>query len=74
MRRLLEAAARDLRGIDEAVILQVRRQHAPEVDEKPVLLSLEHDGYLVKNGDRWRFASSLLRDWWLQWHVSGGRP
>jgi hypothetical protein len=42
---------------------------APEEELAPVLLALEHDGYLVQHDDRWRFASSLLRAWWLRWQV-----
>ncbi len=71
MRLLLEAAARDPAGIDAGTILQLRNQVAPEVDENATLLALEHDGYLLKHQGRWRFASSLLRDWWVRWRIGG---
>ena len=34
----------------------------PPVDD--VLRVLEHDGYLVRHGDGYRFVSGLLEDWW----------
>ncbi len=71
MRTLLEAAARDPSGMDAGTLLQLRNQVAPDVDERAVVLALEHDGYLVEHQGRWRFASSLLRDWWLRWQTRG---
>jgi len=68
---LLEAAARDQKGISRGTILQLRRQHAPRLNPNSVLHSLAHDGYLVEHEDRWRFASALLRDWWLKWKSQG---
>ena len=32
---------------------------------------LEHDGYLVRDGDDYRFVSGLLEDWWRARHGSG---
>lgn len=69
MKALLAAAARDERGFQADTAAQVRRKIAPDEELAPVLLSLEHDGYLVEHDGRWRFASSLLRAWWLRWQV-----
>ncbi len=33
-----------------------------------VLLLLEHDGYLERHGDGYRFVSGLLEDWWRARH------
>ena len=35
----------------------------PEV-LRNILGVLEHDGYLTRDGDAYRFASAFLRDWW----------
>lgn len=70
MTALLAAAAKDETGIGEATIRQLRSEHAAEVDEQVLLIELERDGYLTRDGERWRFASSLLRHWWLRWKVS----
>jgi hypothetical protein len=72
MAALLAAAAKDASGIDESTVRQIRSRHAPEVDEQLVLVELERDGYLTLDGDRWRFASALLRQWWLRWKVHAG--
>ena len=32
---------------------------------------LEHDGYLARDGDDYRFVSGLLEDWWRARHGSG---
>ena len=46
------------------------REHFPaavEADPVPiedVLHVLEHDGYLARQGDGYRFVSGLLEDWW----------
>ena len=32
---------------------------------------LEHDGYLTRDGDDYRFVSGLLEDWWRARHGSG---
>lgn len=68
-KNLLAAAARDPRGIVSGTILQIREQYASGCDEKNTLANLEHDGYLTYYEERWRFTSSLLRDWWLKWQV-----
>ena len=36
-----------------------------------VLRDLEADGYLVRQGQLWRFRSNLLREWWSRHHHSG---
>lgn len=36
---------------------------------KDLLLSLGNDGYLVKDADRWRFRSGLLRRYWLEYNA-----
>ncbi len=64
---LLWAAARDPNGLDESSALQIRKQIAPDISEEIILASLAHDGYLIQDGKHWRFASSLLRDWWNKW-------
>jgi len=43
----------------------------PEADPDPVtnvLYVLEHDGYLARQGDDYRFVSGLLEDWWRARH------
>lgn len=70
---ILRGAALDSRGVLDETVEQLRREHAPAVAERELLHSLEHDGYLTPEsndeGRRWRFASALLRDWWLRWRV-----
>ncbi len=65
--KLLEAAARDRNGISSRTALQLRRLHAPELNENAVLGTLEFDGYISKVGTRYAFTSSLFRKWWLKW-------
>jgi uncharacterized protein len=72
MKALLAAAARDPKGFADDTAAQLRQQHAPSEELAPVLLALEHDGYLTRQNDRWRFASSLLREWWRRWQI--GEP
>ena len=68
---ILRAAARDPEGITREHAAELKHRHAPalELDVDALLLSLHHDGYLVLDGARWRFGSSLLRRWWLRWKV-----
>ena len=44
-----------------------------EVSIEDILQVLEHDGYLERREDRYRFVSGLLEDWWRsrhgRWHV-----
>ena len=44
---------------------------ADPVSIEDVLRVLEHDGYLERHGDGYRFVSGLLEDWWRARH---GRP
>ena len=45
----------------------------PPVED--VLRVLEHDGYLERQGDGYRFVSGLLEDWWrVRYGWSGGGP
>ena len=66
-REILAAAARDQHGVSSRSVLQLRRVHPPQLNGNDVLATLEYDGYLMKVGARWCFASSLLRAWWLKW-------
>ncbi len=43
--------------------------HPPRIED--VLHILEHDGYLERQGDDYRFVSGLLEDWW---RARYGRP
>ena len=65
---LTEAAVNDGRLRDDAIDRH-RESLAAEagVDALPVedvLHVLEHDGYLARQGDGYRFVSGLLEDWW----------
>lgn len=39
-----------------------------------VLYALEHDGYLTRSGDCYRFTSGLIEDWWRARHGQFFRP
>ena len=39
-----------------------------------LLYILEHDGYLEKHNEGWRFVSKLLEDWWRRRHRSSFTP
>jgi uncharacterized protein len=69
MEAILEAACKDPEGASAATLRQLRQTVDPRLDEVELVRSLEHDGYLVHEQGRWRFASALLRDWWRQWKV-----
>lgn len=68
--RILEAAARDPRGIAQDHLTQICFQAGDSANVRTLVHSLEHDGYLTRDGPRLRFASSLLRAWWLRWKVT----
>jgi len=72
VRKLLNAAAKDPDGIEQSTVTQLRSTLGTglDLDTYGLLLGLQHDGYLVKVDGRWRYASSLLREWWLRWKVS----
>ena len=38
------------------------------VSIKDILSVLEHDGYLARQGDNYRFVSGLLEAWWRARH------
>ena len=60
-----------LRGdvIDRYRELEERGQGGGDpVPVRDVLLLLEHDGYLERQGDGYRFVSGLLEDWWRARH------
>ena len=55
----------------EALALRHDDQHDPFVD---VLYVLEHDGYLERHGNDYRFVSGLLEDWWRSRHAQYFTP
>jgi len=69
---LLAAAALDPNGLTASAIVQIREKHVPDLNEQDILANLEYYGYLSFDEERWRFTSSLLRDWWLKWQVGAG--
>jgi len=68
-RALLRGAAKDRRGLSQNSILQINTKVAPDLNALVVLTSLARDGYLTQQDNRWRFNSSLLRDWWRKWQM-----
>ena len=63
---LTEAAANDGRLRNDAIDRR-RESLAAGAGADPVadiLRTLEHDGYLERQGDGYRFVSGLLEDWW----------
>ena len=42
--------------------------HAEDLSINDVLHLLEHDGYLERQDEGYRFVSGLLQDWWLARH------
>lgn len=68
---LTEAAVNDGRLTDRTVrscrtALESPGGDASSIDD--VLYSLEHDGYLQRRTDGYRFVSGLLEDWWRARH------
>lgn len=63
---LLTGAAVEGRLSDE-LALALAREHLedPVAPLQRLLRILQHDGYLRRDGDGYRFGSTLLRDWWL---------
>ncbi len=59
---LTDAAARD-RMLDEQSVALYREEWTGE-QVQDVLYLLEHDGYLERYGQGYRFVSGLLEDWW----------
>ena len=70
---LTEAAVDD--GMLRSEAVDRYHEHFPSRAETPmnpieyVLYVLEHDGYLERHGDGYRFVSGLLEDWWHARHA-----
>ena len=61
---LTEAAVND-DGLRDDAIDRYRESLAAGADTvEDILHTLEHDGYLERQGDGYRFVSGLLEDWW----------
>ena len=69
---LTEAAVNDGLLTHEAIQLHVANASSSQSDElvpiEDILYSLEHDGYLGRQKEGYRFVSGLLQDWWLARH------
>ena len=68
---LLNAAAQDPKGTSASTLSQGLAEHIQEPARRGESLRylldvLEGDGYLVQDGDRYRFRSPLLREFWLR--------
>lgn len=62
---LLEVIARDPRGATRDTVQQrARAAGADQATAAYLLDALEADGYVARAGDRWRFRSPLLGDYW----------
>jgi uncharacterized protein len=71
IRDLLTACARDPRGCEEATLRQVLAGHVSDAAARTKELRwlvevMENDGYVVRQGGRYRFRSSLLRRYWAE--------
>ena len=70
---LTEAAVTS--GVLRSDVIDRYHEHVPARAEAPmnpieyVLYVLEHDGYLERHGDGYRFVSGLLEDWWRARHA-----
>ncbi|MCY3745462.1 MAG: ATP-binding protein [Acidobacteria bacterium] len=53
---------------------RVREGAGGPVSIDHLLRLLEHDGYLARNGDDYRFVSGLLEDWWRARHGNRHLP
>ena len=63
---ILSSAAQSCDGVQESSLDEISANSKAGADSlRAVLDVLEHDGYLERNGNEWRFLSKLLRDWWL---------
>lgn len=75
---LSEAAVADGR-LEEATLMEHCRRwlstpNKSKADAEQVLHVLEHDGYLVRDGKGYRFASGLLEAWWRTRHARHFTP
>lgn len=66
---ILAQAAKADQGLSLQAVQNLGIAHGLAGDLNAILQTLEHDGYLVRDGDRYRFQSSLLREWWRR-HVA----
>ena len=75
---LSEAAVADGRLEDATLREHCRRwlstPNKSKADAEQVLHVLEHDGYLVRDGKGYRFASGLLEAWWRTSHARHFTP
>ena len=69
---LTEAAVNDGVLTHDAIRLHISAESPPQAEETvsidDILYSLEHDGYLERHFDGYRFVSGLLQDWWHARH------
>ena len=68
---LLNAASRDQTGVSKTILNQILQERIAQPDQKEETLRylldvLENDGYLIKDGDRYRFRLEWLREYWLR--------
>ena len=69
---LTEAAVNDGLLAHDAIRLHIKVESSSQSDEsvsvEDILYSLEHDGYLERQSEGYRFVSGLLQDWWHARH------
>jgi len=68
---LLNAACQDVAGSARQTLFQTLHMHIPDPEHcsdrlRYLLDVLVNDGYLVEDGDRYRFRFGLLRDFWYR--------
>ncbi len=74
---LTQAAVADvLTAADAAVLAEdlVEDDSARAATLRQVLEILEHDAYLSRASDGWRYRSRVVRDWWRQGNEFGFVP
>lgn len=60
---LLTEAAKH--GLSETAAVLLQQRHGASAEQlRAVREILEHDGYLMRRGERWVFLSNFVRDWW----------
>ncbi len=69
MHLLLAVASRHADGEMEATFLAELGVGMPRRKLTNLLTSLSNNAYLIKDGERWRFRSGLLRRYWLEYVV-----
>ena len=70
---LTEAAVNDGRLRDDAIDRRRESLAAGAESVEDILRTLEHDGYLERQDDGYRFVSGLLEDWWRVRYGRGAR-